>query len=210
MIFFFKRTKNMRGFTLIELLVSLAIFTSVITIAVGALFSAQAVNARLEQTQLILDGVNLAVEVMSRDIRYGAAYRCDTALLTPLQTNRLSCPYTSGIGGTALIFKPSVRLPQSIDSLTDRVAYYLSNGAIYKDEYWQAVPGTYTKQTYQITPSDVQINTLTFFVNGAEQGDSNQPLITMIVSGTTIPRKSNVKPVTFTVQTSASSRALDN
>jgi prepilin-type N-terminal cleavage/methylation domain-containing protein len=34
----------MRGFTLVELLVTMAIFISVITIATGALYSAQAVN----------------------------------------------------------------------------------------------------------------------------------------------------------------------
>lgn len=202
--------KHTRGFTLVELLVSLAIFTSIITIATGALFSAQAVNARLEQTQLILDGVNLAVEVMSRDIRYGTIYYCDTAVRTPLQTTRLSCPRSAGIGGTAVIFKPSVKLSQSTDSVSDRIAYYLSNGAIFKDEYWK-VSGNYVKKTYQITPSDVNITDLVFYVSGAEgsPGESNQPLITMIVSGTTIPPKSNVKPVTFTIQTSASSRGLD-
>jgi type II secretory pathway pseudopilin PulG len=207
-----------KGFTLIELLVTMAIFINVITIATGALYSAQAVNTRLEQTQTVLDGVNLATEVIVRDIRYGSNFYCDNSLSvpTPVPTLRKSCPYSTG-GGNVLIFKPTTALSGTTDQSLDRVAYYLSNGILYKNEY----PSGGVVKTYQITASDVSIGTLAFYATGlnsslglpsvdyASTADNNQPLITLIISGVTIPQKKSVQPVTFSLETSASSRTLD-
>lgn len=204
----------MKGFTLIELMVTMAIFIGVMTIAVGALFSAQVVNTRLEQTQEVLDGVNLATEVIVRDMRYGSNFYCDTSIPFPMTAVRKNCAYPSP--GTVLIFRPTIALAGTADQNLDRVAYYLSNGILYKDEY----PSGASKRTYQITSTDVNVQTLSFYATGlnsttggsdyAGASDYNQPLITMIISGVTIPRKKTVQPVKFSVQTSASSRALDN
>jgi type II secretory pathway pseudopilin PulG len=207
-----------KGFTLIELLVTMAIFINVITIATGALYSAQAVNARLEQTQTVLDGVNLASEVIVRDIRYGASFYCDNSpsVPTPVPMLRKSCPYSTG-GGNILVFKPTSALSGTADPNSDRVAYYLSNGILYKNEY----PSGGTMRTYQITASDVSIGTLAFYASGLNSSlgspsvdygsvsDNNQPLITLVMSGVTIPQKKSVQPVAFNLQTSASSRTLD-
>ncbi len=206
---YFKIKNGLRGFTLVELLISMAIFTSVITIATGALFSAQAINARLEQTQLILDGVNQAVEVMARDIRYGSDFHCDTVIpSSSVPSNSVSCPYSNG--GSVIVFKPAVPLSGSTLPDSDRISYYLSNGVIYKDEYKEG--NISNKITYQITPSDVNISNLSLYVNGAEDttsGNLSQPLVTLVVYGLTTPARKNVQPVQFTVQTSISARALD-
>ncbi len=217
MINFFKSKykSGLRGFTLIELLVSMALFTTVITIAVGALFSAQAVNTKLEQTQLILDGVNLATELMARDLRYGTDFNCTTGLPSAIPQDRKSCLYPTG--GTSIVFKPSVTLPGSTDVSTDRVLYYVSNGAIFKDEYTYVggAGGTQTIKTYQITPNDVSVKDLTFYVVGARESgvafdpDLNQPLVTFVISGVTVPNRPKVPAVSFTLQTSVSSRGLD-
>lgn len=210
----YKHTAHVQGFTLIELMVTMAIFISVMTIAVGALFSAQVVNTRLEQTQAILDGVNLATEVIVRDIRYGSNFYCDTSIPFPMTAVRKGCIYPAV--GNVLIFRPTLSLAGSTNETLDRVAYYLSNGVLYKDEY----PYGGTTRTYQITSTDVNIQTLAFYATGlnsttgssdyASLSDYNQPLITMVISGVTIPTKKTVQPVTFSVQTSGSSRALDN
>src|SRR3989344_3978490 len=123
----FSTKKHIRGFTLIELMVSMAIFIFVITVATGSLFSAQAVNTKLEQTQLILDGVNLAAEVMARDMRYGEIFNCVAFLPNTIPhapDSRNSCPYGGG-GYEAVIFKPSVSISGSTDFSSDRIAYYL-------------------------------------------------------------------------------------
>lgn len=197
---------SLPGFTLVELLVTMAIFIGVITIATGALFSAQSVNTRLEQTQKVLDGVNLATEVIVRDMRYGSDFYCDTSLPSNPPMTRRQCAYPNG--GTVLIFKPTIPLSGSTNPDNDRVAYYLSNGMLYKNEY----PSGGAVMTKQITSSDVNVQKLSFYSSGLANiasSDYNQPLITFVLSGITIPLKRNVQPVSFSVQTGASSRTLD-
>lgn len=208
-------TPSIRGFTLVELMVSIAIFITVITIATGALFSAQAVNVRLEQTQIILDEVNLATEMMARDIRYGTTFYCDVVLPEgAAPTIRKSCAYPNG--GAVLVFRPAVILSGSTNQLNDRVAYYVSGGALYKKEY----PAGGAATISQLTSSSIVINSLAFFVSGAQStsgtndwnnaSDMNQPLTTIIISGTTLPPRAGTAPVSFNVETSASSREIDN
>jgi hypothetical protein len=127
---------------------------------------------------------------------------------------RKPCPYPTG--GTVIIFRPTIPLTGTTNHSFDRVAYYLSSGVLYKDEY----PYGGTKRTMQVTSSDVNIQTLSFYANGLNSttgasdyvnaSDLNQPLVTMVLSGVTIPRKANAQAVNFSVQTSGSSRALDN
>lgn len=213
------RSYRLKGFTLVELLVASSIFVSVLTIAIGALFSAQGINTRLQETQTILDGVNLATEVMTRDIRYGASFSCVNATPTPI-TNAIeqSCDHQSGSGGTMLIYKPTAKLTGSTDASKDRIVYYAASttisgrvvGVIYREEHPFGVP---TYKTYQITPTDVNIRNLKFFVHGAESsltGDFDQPIITTVISGVTIPSKKSIDPVTFNIQTSNTARGLDN
>lgn len=203
-----------RGFTLVELMVTIAIFITVITVATGALFSAQAVNVHLEQSQIILDEVNVAMELMVRDVRYGTTFYCDTTLPSPVPTMRKSCAYPNG--GGVLIFRPAVSLVGSTNPLNDRVAYYVSNGVLYKNEY----PSGGDMTTSQLTSSSVNVSSLTFFTVGANsksgtndfssRSDNNQPLVTIVLSGVTVPLKKNTLPVSFSIQSSASARDIDN
>lgn len=204
---------KIRGFTLIELLVTMGVFTLVIVIASGALFSAQAINTRLEQTQTILDGMNLTTELVVRDIRYGSNFYCSSgsSVPTPVPTTRQDCPYsTGGGGGSVLVFRPTLALSGSSDPTQDRVAYYVNNGTLYKNEY----PSGGAVRTYQITTTDVNVSSLKFYAKGTKNSgdasaDYNQPVITIAISGRTIPTKRTVQPITFNIETTASTRTLD-
>lgn len=204
-----------RGFTLIELLVSMAIFITLVTIATGALFSAQAVNVRLEQTQSILDEFNLSMEMMVRDIRYGTTFNCsDSIPELSAPTTRQSCAYPDG--GSVLVFRPATKLSGSTNQFDDRVAYYVEDGAIYKREF----PSGSDARTSLLTSSDVSVGKFTFFVKGAQSkagdndvsglSDSDQPVVTIVVSGVTKPPKATTPPVPFNIETTASSREIDN
>ncbi len=206
---FLRIASSVRGFTLIELMVTIAIFTSVMTIATGALFSAQAINTKLQETQTILDEVNLSIQIMSRDIRYGSQFYCtdnqvDSNAITPGARN--SCPYPTG--RAALLFKPTDIVTGTTNESKDRVAYFLTNGILYKTEY----PFGATPKTYQITSQDIRVDTLKFYVTGAEDVsiDSNQPIVTFVISGVTVPTRANIQPVRFSLQLSVSSRGLDD
>ena len=206
-----------------EILVVLGLFSSIMTLAAGTLFMTQAVNVKLQQTQAVLDNVNLSVETMTREIRYGSEFHCGviSAEIYDLSMNlRKSCPFVDK-GGVALIFKPN-----NASSSSDRVAYYATSTAhgdvIFRNEY---IGGSTT--TYQITADDVSIKSLIFYVSGANTSvsptkdvngvhDFAQPFVTVDVSGeikaphNVISSSTSTNIVKFTVQTSVSPRELDN
>lgn len=211
-----KNTKSFSGFTLVEMLVVLGLFSFIMTLATSVLYSTQAINIKLQETQAVLDNVNVSLETMSRDIRYGSDFHCSTMLSDPSFLLRKSCQYEGGIGGRYLFFKP-------IDaaSTSDRVAYYasttLTGNVILKDEYYVGKGTT----TYEITADDVKIKSLIFFVSGADSTTASknvdsplvdyvQPLVTFGISGETIPVKVGASSTSFIMQSSISSRILDN
>ena len=114
-------------------------------------------------------------------------------------------------GCNVLIMKPSDAVTSS-----DRVAYYVSNGILYKSTY----PNNGTMETLQMTSDDVIISSLTFYVDGAQTSDGSndeydvtdykQPLITVLLSGSTRSAKSNATASTFNIETAISAHELDN
>ncbi len=67
-----------RGFTLIEMIVSLALFSIVITISVGALLVLIATNQQLQSEQSVMTNLSFALDSMTREIRTGYNYHCDS------------------------------------------------------------------------------------------------------------------------------------
>jgi len=209
-ISFFK--KKIKAFSLVEILVVLGLFSSIATLALGSLFNVQAINGRLQETQAILDNVNLSLQTVTRDIRFGSDYYC-TSTSTPLQavpSVRRNCTKDDG-GGTMLIFKPD----DAVNAL-DRVAYFVQNGTLYREEYdYGAQPAL-----SQMTAKDVVIQTLMFYVDGADTADGSndendafdfkQPFVTLLISGKSVPANVERKPVVFNVETGISPREFDN
>lgn len=204
---------NIKAFTLVELLVVLGLFSSVATLSLGALFNAQAINGRLQETQSILDNINLSSQTIIRDIRFGSHFNCAAELpytLLEVPMIRKDCAFDTS-GGGVLIFRSA-----DASDDRDRVAYYIRKGILYKEEY----PFGGASSTLQMTADDVVINDLTFYVSGAYtsdgsndylgQSDLRQPLVTILISGNTKPRNAVVSPTSFSLQTSVSSRDLDN
>ena len=205
--------KKIRGFTLVEILVVLGLFSSIATLSLGSLFNAQAINSRLQETQAIFDNVNLSIQTITRDIRFGSDFYCDVALpLSPsvVPTVRRNCIH--GVSaGSVLIFKPS-----GATNDLDRVAYYIKNGILYKDNY----PYNATATVFQLTADDVLITSLLFYVDGAQTSDGSndylnqldykQPLVTVLFSGKTNPVSKNTKPSGFDIETAVSVHEIDN
>ena len=65
------RKNKKEGFTLIEMVVSLAIFSVVAVIALGALIRIISANQKAQAIQAAVTNVNFALESMSREIRVG-------------------------------------------------------------------------------------------------------------------------------------------
>ncbi len=64
-----KKQKNNNGFTLIEMLVSVALFTIVLTIAIGAILTIIDANRKSQTLTLVMNNLNFAMESMTRSIK---------------------------------------------------------------------------------------------------------------------------------------------
>jgi prepilin-type N-terminal cleavage/methylation domain-containing protein len=110
------RTDN-RGFTLIELMTAVSIFVIIMTISMGSITGVFEANRKSRSLKTVLNNLNLAVESMSKEMRYGKNYHCGSGTVTLPQ----NCPS----GGTLMSFLSSegvqitYRLSgQAIDDLT--------------------------------------------------------------------------------------------
>jgi len=70
------RSLSQSGFTLIEMIVSLALFSVVVTISVGALLVLIASNQRFQNEQSVMTNLSFALDSMTREIRTGTNYYC--------------------------------------------------------------------------------------------------------------------------------------
>lgn len=68
--------KNQVGFTLIEMIVSLAIFSIIVTITIGALLVLIASNQKLQGEQSVMTNLAFALDSMTREIRTGTNFYC--------------------------------------------------------------------------------------------------------------------------------------
>jgi prepilin-type N-terminal cleavage/methylation domain-containing protein len=67
------------GFSLIEMIVSLGIFSIIVTTAVGALLVLISTNQKLQGEQSVMTNLSFALDSMTREIRTGYNYYCDSA-----------------------------------------------------------------------------------------------------------------------------------
>ena len=73
------RTGSQAGFTLVEMIVSLAIFSVVAVIALGALMKIIDANIKAQSLQAAVTNLNFALDTMSRELRTGSTYDCQAS-----------------------------------------------------------------------------------------------------------------------------------
>lgn len=78
-----KKNSTQGGFTLVEMIVSLGIFTIVALVAVGALLKITDANKKSQSLKTAINNLNFALESMSREMRVGDVYHCDTFVVSP-------------------------------------------------------------------------------------------------------------------------------
>jgi len=64
------------GFTLVEMIVSLALFSVVATVSLGALIKIVSANKKAQTLHATITNLNFALETMSREMRVGRKYTC--------------------------------------------------------------------------------------------------------------------------------------
>lgn len=99
-----QNTQKDSGFTLIEIIVSLAIFTIVAVVAVGAFLKVIDANKKSQSLKTATNNINFALESMTREMRVGSVYTCYTSISNPstipgtLSGYGTSCPTGNGKG----------------------------------------------------------------------------------------------------------------
>ena len=148
-----------KGFTLIELMTSVTIFSVVMFISLTSILGVFDANRKTKSMKAVMNNLNLAIESMSKEMRYGENYHCGS-------TGVITEPQNCAGGDTSMSF---------ISSDDTQITYALSNSAIEKK-----VDGS---DPYPITAPEAIIDTLTFYTLGAGTGDTLQPKVLMMIKG---------------------------
>lgn len=184
---------RIKAFTLIEVLVSVSIFSLVMLVATGAVFSIVQANKKTHSLKSVMTNLNFALESMTRDIRLGSHFTCNSGG---------DCVS----GGNEFQFRAGrdVNWDGVADS-NDQVVYRTNNGAILR----QVLGGNSNAAENPITAGEIFVTSLKFYVVGSQPGpsDNRQPKVLISIQGyagigTT---KSD-----FNIETMVSQRAIDS
>ncbi|MDO8471013.1 MAG: type II secretion system protein [bacterium] len=170
-----------RGFTLIELMVAVSIFIIVMAISMGSIINVFDANRKSRSLKTVLNNLNLAVESMTKEMRFGRNYHCGSGAVTIPQ----NCPS----GDTIMSFLSSDNV---------QITYRLNSQTIEK----QIGGGSYIA----VTAPEIVIDDLVFYTLGAGTSDSLQPRVLMKIKSHAGAEEGQSN---FTLQTLVSQRVLD-
>lgn len=209
------------GFSLVELIVSLAVFSVVITISVGALLTLISTNQKLQIEQSIMTNMSFALDSMTREIRTGTNYYClsgsesaglndgqqifsggkdmDTDSIRDCDGNTSNSNY-HGIS----FLETGDSLTASSDDEVDRVAYFYASST--KELMRRIDKG----EPRSIISSGVEIVNAEFFVSDTaklyDSGDTVQPTVTIFIQARDV---SDASGKLYNIQTTVTQRTLD-
>ena len=166
---------------MIELMTAVSIFIIIMMISMGSIISIFDANRKSRSLKTVLNNLNLAVESMSKEMRFGKNYHCGSGTLTVPQ----NCPS----GDTLMSF---------LSSEGSQVTYRLNNGSVEKK--------TDDQEYIAVTAPEIAIDDITFFTLGAGTSNTLQPKIIVRIKSHAGNGKSRTD---FTLQTLVSQRALD-
>lgn len=182
--------KKIKGFTLIEVMVSVAIFTIIITTGIGSLVSIINTYEVTQQQKKVHDGLNSALESITRELRLGRSY----------VSVRTGAPSTDG--ETHIITFQGVDGGDADDEL-DTIVYFLdTEDQTLKISRNSGLPQSLTNNN-EIIVTDALFRVIgsTPFSVGA---DNNQPLVWIRIKARAVGSDQET-----VVQTLVSQRSLD-
>ena len=188
-----------RGFTLIEMMVSVAVFTIVMTVALGALLSMSESDRKAQTIKSVINNINFSVDSMSRSIRTGYIYHCDSSV-SPVTSPR-DC---TGTPSTSFAYRPADSLNTIVYRLETSNAALCGQPASKVGCIVRSVDGGLNYSP--ITSAEVYIDTLNFYVTGTASAVI-QPKVTILISG--VVNMNAEQNSVFNLQTSVTQRLYD-
>jgi len=185
------RTLSPKGFTLIEILVSVAIFATVMTMALGALLAMSESDRKAQTLKSVINNLNFSLDAMSRSMRTGVNYHCDVSSLP------VTSPRDCASGATSMAFRTA-------EGVT--VRYCRGNGNTCASDGTAVLVSKNSAPYAPLTASEVTITNMQFYVTGAEDPEL-QPYVVIYLSGQ-VP-VGGLQVSSFDLQTSVAQRLYD-
>lgn len=195
-----RKLPTAKGFTLVEMLVSVALFSMVMIVALGALLSMSVAARKAEGINAAVNNLSAAIDSISRSVRTGANYHCGAGgtIAAPQDCSAAPQPFFSYLAydGSQVTYCLSSPGTNSCNSST-------SCGAGLCTVLRSINGGPYSS----LTAPEVNIKFLGFYVIGSTVGDAIQPKLTVLVSGS-VPVTATMSSL-FNIQTSVAQRIFD-
>jgi prepilin-type N-terminal cleavage/methylation domain-containing protein len=188
------------GFTLIEMLVSVALFSVVMVMALGALLSLSTADRKAQALKSTVDNLNFALDSMSRAIRTGSNYHCGSVSGGDCKAGNNTFYFTANNG---VVTAYMLSTDSSVCNQTIAAPGCLAISTFINGAWTSWAP---------ITSPDVIINNSSgglFHVWGTTAGspDNTQPIVVITLSG--YAQVSTTQQSAFHLQTTVTQRIYD-
>lgn len=200
-------SRAQKGFTLIEMIVSLALFSIVVTTAVGALLALINANQQLQNQQGVMTNLSLALDSMTRELRTGFNYYCFDTNTDPggvgfdhagLGAHTDDC---SGARGAALYRGVSFYEGGSVRPDARIMYYYDSDNDVVMRRFMNDPPQAVISSALRIVDFDFRVTGSTKLAGG----DLVQPTVTISLVAQEVADPSRE----YRLQTTVTQRILD-
>ncbi len=174
--------RNNKGFTLIEIMTAMSIFAVVMTISMSSIVGIFDANRRSKAIKDVMSNLNLSMESISKELRYGKNYHCSSS-------GNITTPADCAEGDSFISF---------LSSEGEQVVYYLDSSSV-----WKQVA---SENVLPVTAPEIVVDDLKFYVLGSTVGDEYQPKVIIKInahSGNGSNRSD------FVLETMVSQRARD-
>jgi len=193
-------TNSRRGFTLVEMIVALGMFTTVMLVVVSVLASVAGANEKGRTLRIVIDNLNFAVENMARTLRVGSQYHCGANGATSgNDCDEASIIIFHNFQDNNVITAFRWKLDANSIGMIER-----SNACTdFTEGDCNPSPGDWKR----ITAPEIDVKSLRFYVNGAEEDDDAQAQVFLLTRGTA--GKGSVQ-TDFNIQTTVTQRLADS